>query len=205
MIFKVIPSCSIIRFKSWTKIFSWGVIIVRPWLSLESVCVPSWRDVLLTEYRDTDYHDYDDYYDKQTEKEVQQENAFSAEDIAMMKKKYEEKLKKDFPKRRDGQKTTLELIPELNTFVEPFFPKGPPPGSRPPPGGPGGPPPGPATHPPPGGDSRWEIPSLGCNTTDNTVFYLQVGPAAAGRGNQGESPLLRSICFYGINLIIISL
>ena len=26
----------------------------------------------------------------------------------------------------------------------------------------------------------------GCNTTENTVFYLQIGPAAAGRGNQGE-------------------
>ena len=141
---------------------------------------------LFTDYRDANYDDYSDYYDKTPEKEVQQENAFSAEDIAMMKKKYEEKLKKDFPKRRDGQKTTLELIPELNTFVEPFFPKGPPPGARPPPGGPGGPPPAPATHPPPAGDSSWSIPSLGCNTTDNTVFYLQVGPAAAGRGNQGE-------------------
>ena len=113
-----------------------------------------------------------------------------------MKKKYEEKLKKDFPKRRDGQKTTLELIPELNTFVEPFFPKGPPPGARPPaggPGGPGGPPPGPATHPPPAGDLSWQVPSLGCNTTDNTVFYLQIGPAAAGRGNQGECDLCHVI------------
>ena len=59
-----------------------------------------------------------------------------------MKKKFEEKLKKDFPKRRDGQKTTLELIPELGTFVEPFFPKGPPPGAMRP-GGPGGAPPNP--------------------------------------------------------------
>ena len=91
-----------------------------------------------------------------------------------MKKKFEEKLKKDFPKRRDGQKTTLELIPELGTFVEPFFPKGPPP------------PPGPATHAPPPADENWVVPSLGCNTTDNTVFYLQIGPAAVKRGNQGK-------------------
>ena len=102
-----------------------------------------------------------------------------------MKKQYEEKLQKDFPKRRDGQKTTLELIPELNTFVEPFFPKAPPPGARPPPGA--GPPPGPATHPSPGNDESWSVGSLGCNTTDNTVFYLQIGPAATGRGNQGKS------------------
>ena len=105
-----------------------------------------------------------------------------------MKKKFEEKLKKDFPKRKDGQKTTLELIPELGTFVEPFFPKGPPPGAMPPGGPGGGPPPLPAaaTHPPPAMDENWAVPSVGCNTTDNTVFYLQVGPAAAGRGNQGE-------------------
>ena len=120
----------------------------------------------------------------------QPENAFSPDQIAMMKKQYEEKLQADFPKRRDGQKTTLELIPELNTFVEPFFPKGPPPGARPPPGSPGGPPPGPATHPPPGHDESWSVPSLGCNTTDNTVFYVQVGPAATGRGNQGEFRLI---------------
>ena len=105
-----------------------------------------------------------------------------------MKEKFEEKLKKDFPRRRDGQKTTLELIPELGQFVEPFFPKGPPPGAAPPPGaGGGGPPPmpAPATHPPPAGDENWRVPSLGCNTTDNTVFYLQIGPAAVKRGNQG--------------------
>ena len=105
-----------------------------------------------------------------------------------MKKKFEEKLKKDFPKRRDGQKTTLELIPELGTFVEPFFPKGPPPGAMRP-GGPGADPPtppGPATHAPPPADENWVVPSLGCNTTDNTVFYLQIGPAAVKRGNQGK-------------------
>jgi hypothetical protein len=28
------------------------------------------------------------------------------------------------PQRKDGQKTTLELIPELNQYIEPFFPKG---------------------------------------------------------------------------------
>jgi len=114
------------------------------------------------------------------------ENAFSPQEIANMKQKFEEKLKKDFPKRRDGQKTTLELIPELNTFVEPFFPKRPPPGALPPPGmSPPQPPPGPATHPPTPSDENWTVPSLGCNTTDNTVFYLQIGPAAARRGNQG--------------------
>ena len=103
-----------------------------------------------------------------------------------MKKKFEEKLKKDFPKRRDGQKTTLELIPELGTFVEPFFPKGPPPGAMRPGGAGPPPPPGPATHAPPPADENWVVPSLGCNTTDNTVFYLQIGPAAVKRGNQGK-------------------
>ena len=103
-------------------------------------------------------------------------------------RKFEEKLAKDFPLRADGQKTTLELvrlqkprfayhlftqIPELGEFVEPFFPKGPPPGARPP-----GwetflkvcsqwcltcfrPPPGPATHPPPASDENWTVPSIG--------------------------------------------
>ena len=90
------------------------------------------------------------------------ENAFSPQEIANMKQKFEEKLKKDFPKRRDGQKTTLELIPELNTFVEPFFPKRPPPGALPPPGmSPPQPPPGPATHPPTPSDENWTVPSLG--------------------------------------------
>ena len=102
-----------------------------------------------------------------------------------MKQKFEEKLKKDFPQRKDGQKTTLELIPELGQFVEPFFPKRPPPGAAPPPGA-GGPPPGPATHPPPANDANWIVPSIGCNTSDNTVFYLQIGPAAVKKGNQGE-------------------
>lgn len=114
------------------------------------------------------------------------ENAFSPAEIAVFKQKHEEKLKKDFPKRRDGQLTTLELMPELGTFVEPFFPKRPPPGAVPPPGmGPPQPPPGPATHPPTPSDENWTVPSSGCNTTDNTVFYLQIGPAAARHGNQG--------------------
>ena len=117
-----------------------------------------------------------------------------------MKKKFQEKLKKDFPKRKDGQKTTLELIPELGTFVEPFFPKGPPPGAQRP-GGPGAPPPPPpprpATHPPPAADENWAVPSLGCNTTDNTVFYLQIGPAAVKRGNQGKTEIL-----FVLNFII---
>ena len=131
-----------------------------------------------------------------------------------MKKKFEEKLKKDFPKRRDGQKTTLELIPELGTFVEPFFPKGPPPGAMRP-GGPGAgppPPPGPATHAPPPADENWVVPSLGCNTTDNTVFYLQIGPAAVKRGNQGKHlmalliALIRSFTtiFADIKLLLMS-
>ena len=88
------------------------------------------------------------------------ENAFSPYEIAVMKKKFEDKLKKDFPKRKDGQKTTLELIPELNTFVEPFFPKRPPPGAVPPPRA-GQPPPGPATHPPTPSDVNWSVPSIG--------------------------------------------
>ena len=149
---------------------------------------------VLADYRDdygnyNDYNSYDDDYNQSPPNTVQQQsqNAFSKEEIAVMKQKFEEKLKKDFPKRRDGQKTTLELIPELGTFVEPFFPKGPPPGSMRP-GGPGGappPPPGPATHAPPPADENWAVPSLGCNTTDNTVFYLQIGPAAVKKGNQG--------------------
>jgi len=91
-------------------------------------------------------------------------------------------LEKKFPKRRDGQKTTLELIPELGNFVKPFFPKGPPPGARPPPRAV---PPGPATHAPPPADQNWQVPSIGCNTSENTVFYLQIGPAAGKKGNQG--------------------
>ena len=90
------------------------------------------------------------------------ENAFSPAEIAVFKQKHEEKLKKDFPKRRDGQLTALELMPELGTFVEPFFPKRPPPGAVPPPGmGPPQPPPGPATHPPTPSDENWTVPSSG--------------------------------------------
>lgn len=110
----------------------------------------------------------------------QAQQGFSAQEIAEMKKRFEAKLAKDFPARADGQKTTLELIPELGQFVEPFFPKGPPPGATP-----RGGPPGPATHPPPAMDENWNVPSTGCNSTENSVFYLQIGPAAARRGNQG--------------------
>merc|ERR1711892_382362 len=138
------------------------------------------------DYQSTDYDDYNPGYTPTPVKPDRGENAFSKSDIARMKQQFEDKLKKDFPKRRDGQKTTLELIPELNTFVEPFFPKRPPPGAVPPPGmGPPQPPPGPATHPPTPSDENWIVPATGCNTTDNTVFYLQIGPAAARRGNQG--------------------
>ena len=159
---------------------------------------------LVTDYRDYDgdygsnYNDYNNNYSNDYDyspnnqntvsSQKHEQNAFTPKEIAMMKKKFEEKLKKDFPKRKDGQKTTLELIPELGTFVEPFFPKGPPPGAVAPGGPGGGPPPLPAaaTHPPPAMDENWAVPSVGCNTTDNTVFYLQIGPAAVNRGNQGE-------------------
>ena len=111
------------------------------------------------DYQATDYDDYNTGYKGDMNTKDRGENMFSKEDIARMKQKFEEKLKKDFPKRRDGQKTTLELIPELNTFVEPFFPKRPPPGAAPPPGA--GPPPGPATHPPTPSDENWNVPATG--------------------------------------------
>ena len=37
-----------------------------------------------------------------------------------------------------------------------------------------------------GGGGDWEVPSVDCGSASDGAMYIQVGPAAMHRGNQGE-------------------